>query len=249
MRKLFLLLLVALATVWMFKHPDDLRRHSKMVFAKLSDYFGSLAGKEKETEENAEEELVEYVPGERPSISKARPSAVPQELPDGVYCLTQPVRFDHEGGPVVQPAGTLVRKKGEGGSGKVLVTDEVGSAVIDASLLTRDPEVVARYARDLAAAEQSRQALSETATRQKLLEIDAKLASLKAELVAIQQRDAAALKQGRKVSFATSENFVRATILSLEKTKATLLASQKPPPMPGPGSPKNPGSPSNPGAP
>jgi hypothetical protein len=223
MRKLLLLLLVAGATIWMFKHPDDARRHVNTASSKLAGFFGSVA-------DGSGEENLEEVPGQpgQPngtSISKKPPP----ELPDGVYCLTQPVKFSYSNGFKIQPAGSLVRKKGESGSGKVLVTDEAGSVVVEASMLTRDPESIARYAQERAAAEQSRQALGEAALRQRLLEIDTKLASLKTELMSIQRRDLEARKYNRRVVFATSEAFILSAITSLEKTRAELLAAQQAP--------------------
>jgi hypothetical protein len=228
MRKLLLVLLVGAAIIWMFKHPDELQTRSKDVFAKLSGYFGRLAGEEKPSGASAS-----GVNGVTPSAEIA--VSEPQEMPDGIYCLTQPVRFTFANGSTVRTAGAMVRKTGEGGNGKMLVTDEVGTAVVDASLLTRDPVMVARLSQEAAAVEQNRDSANQTASKQTLAELDAKLASLRAELLSIQRRDLEASRKGRKIRFATTEEFVRSTMATLEKRRAEILATQKPvapPPAP-----------------
>jgi hypothetical protein len=210
MRKLLLLLLTAAAVIWMYQHPEELRSKSTATCAKISQFFGSLAG--------------EFTAGN---------GLTPSNLPDGVYCLTQPVRFTYSGGATMQPVGALVRKTGDGGNGKVLVTDEVGNAVVDVSMLTRDPALVTRLAQMNAAPAPS-QAMTASAnaaaTAKQVQEIDAKLASLRSELASIQQRDQLALAKGRQLHFATSDAFVRSAIRSLEVTRAKLIAQNSSPP-------------------
>jgi hypothetical protein len=203
MRKLLLLLIVAAATIWMFRHPDDLRSHSTVVFAKISHFFSSLAGQPDE-------------------VTNAQTT---RQLPDGVYCLTQPVQLTFPGGTTIQRAGALVRKTGDGGNGKVLVTDEVGNAVVSISMLTRDPVLMANLNQNsLEPGPRPMAVTTATSGTKQLQEIDIKLASLRAELASIQERDRLAQRTGRKVHFATTESFVVSAITSLERLRAQLVA-------------------------
>jgi hypothetical protein len=210
MRKLLLLIIVAAAGIWMFQHPETLRSKSTQVFAKISQYFASLAG----------------TPA--PAALDSAPAA---DLPNGVYCLTQPVRFTSAADSTLVPAGALVRKTGEG-NGKMVVTTEMGSALVDASLLTRDPVLVARLTGEIISRDKGVEGASHSATKRRLSEIDAQLASLREELQSIQRRDREARKFGRKVTFATSEAFVRSTITKMERLRIELLESQPPPGRP-----------------
>jgi hypothetical protein len=204
MRKLLLLIIVAAAGIWMFQHPETLRSKSTQVFAELSQYFASLAG------------------NPAPVTLESAPAA---ELPNGVYCLTQAVRFTSAADSTLVPAGALVRKTGEG-NGKVVVTSEMGSALVDATALTRDPVLVGRFTAEINSREKNFEGASQSASKRRLSEIDAQLASLKEELESIQRRDREARRLGRKITFATSEAFVRSTITKMERLRLELLASE-----------------------
>ena len=214
MRRLLLILAVTAAVVGMFKYPDEVRAKTSAACAKISEFFASLAGEKGRA---------------------ASQTTAPVPMGDGIYCLTKPTLFTHAGGSTLQPAGALVRKKGEGGGGKLLVTDEVGNAVVEASALTRDPSAVSRMTESARAAApasaQSTPAIDAETAKQRIKEIDAKLQSLRTELANIQVRDQNAARWGRKVVFATNQTFVQSTIHTLEQQKAQLMGISTSPPQ------------------
>lgn len=218
MRKTLLVLLLAMAVIWMFKHPDDLKRYSSSALRSASQYLASLADDAPAAPSKAGSQ--DQADGGAPPGSPPPPAP---PLPEDVYYLLQPVRFTSASGSTLHPAGTPVRRTG-GGNGKLMVTDESGNAVVEPSVLTRDPEVIARLAHRTAEDFAARTSSENSKITQQIQEIDAKLVSLKSELNAILERDALARKQGRKVVFATSEAFVRSNITMLEKRRAELLA-------------------------
>lgn len=221
MRKLLLLLLLAGMIYWMIQQPGEWRSFTSSTFGKLSKFFGGLAGGAQAGATN----------------DAARPAAAPAvetDLPADVYCLTRPVRFASNGMSTMLPAGALVMKKGDGGNGKMLITDGAGHALVDMMILTRDPAQIALLrqgaAATIAATPADRTDSGAVTAAKELQDIDAKLASLKSELASIQKRDHEAQKSGRKVEFATSEAFVRASITRLESRRAEIIAQIPPPP-------------------
>lgn len=213
MRKTLLVLALAAAVVWMFQHPEELQEHSAQLFRSASKFFGQLAGEN--TSGTAETSAPAWI----------------AELPEDVYCLLQPVRVSSGGSSSLLSVGAMVQKTGEG-SGKMVITDGTGTAVVEVGMLTRDPAVINQLMQKLTAGMQARGSAERSNIQHRVQEIDAKLSSLREELHVIRMRDYAAAKGRRRVTFETTESFVQSNITMLEKMRTELLKQLPPPPPP-----------------
>lgn len=229
MRKTLIVLVIAVIGYWAYQHPDEVKQHSTKFFRSASQFFASLAGDKTKPDENSTS-----FPGTTQVVDgsgnpQTRPvMSVP---PEGVYYLLQPVRVTSNSGSTLLPAGAWVKKAGEG-NGKILITDGTGNAMVDTTMLTRDPAAINALAQRTQAEARSRMTAENAKVQQLIQEIDAKLSALRIELHSIRERDLLAAKTGTKVTFATTENFVQSNITMLEKRKAELLKQLPPPPPP-----------------
>lgn len=223
MRKTIIVLLLAMAVIWMFQHPDDLRSYSGKVSRWAGDAFTRLA------DQWSPKPKKEAEPWRSPPPDPPQIDSIALPPPEGFYCLRQPVRFAFPGGSQVIAAGSEVRMIGQG-NGKVVLTDGVGQVTVDVSVVTRDPVEIHALKHQHLVAERQMAAASLAQKQQMIREIDTKLGNLRHELKVVTEKENIARLQGRSPGLGTSPDFIRATIARLERQKMALQAEASPAP-------------------
>lgn len=136
-------------------------------------------------------------------------------LPEGVFLLRQEVVVATGRGTVKWPAGSSIRKLGEG-AGKALVSDGVNQTTVDPSLLTREDSERRFFYKKMDATNSIQ---SSSATRA----LETELAELEAKLMKLQQEKRSVINNriaNRGVQpFSTTEEFLDISIKRAEERR------------------------------
>lgn len=207
MKKLLILVLLALPVVWWVKDPQAARQKTVQVLRTIEAKFGQWADR------------LDPLPVDEAAEAAAQASP----LPENVYLLRQEVvaKFHPVPGKIIK--GSQVRVIGSA-EGRKIITDGTREAIVADELLTRNPaeiEDLLQAARDGHEAQLS-QRRAELEAR--LSAIENKLTSVKAELEAVRARDAKAREGGRKqAQYGTQEQFLLTEINRQEGFRASVL--------------------------
>lgn len=201
MKKVFWLLLAALL-IWAWKNPEKVRNSKDIASKWVGENSRWLADK--------------LAPVEGGESKLSSHPGMAQELPEGMYVLLQDVMISTKTDVVKWPAGTSIRKLGEG-AGKILVSDGVNQTTVDASILTRDLQdrkaLYKRIESNLnGQAKQNAQNLE-----RELAAVEAKILSLQSEKRKIQLERQENPNKARMMS--TDPNFLELAIKAQEERR------------------------------
>ncbi|MFZ4766728.1 MAG: hypothetical protein ACOYMN_17385 [Roseimicrobium sp.] len=205
MRKSIIILLVAGAAFWMFQHPNELRLYSGQVFRSASFFLTKYAN--------------EFAPIEEKQLDRIELEPPP---PEGVYCIRQAIRFSSVAGAVtILPVGAEARKIGEG-NGKLVLTDGTGQAIVDSSLVTRDPLEIQALREQHTSRTMQVASHHQTQSLGTISVLDAKISSLQAELKQALEREAFCKARGIASGMGTSPDFIRSELMRYERQRAAI---------------------------
>ncbi|TLD68986.1 hypothetical protein FEM03_20205 [Phragmitibacter flavus] len=213
-KKLLFLVLLALPIVWCIREPETAKnitaRALRFVEARAGDFANRLSPPEGGGAGVSEEG--------RGVIDKATFALPPNEflLRESTAAKPQPL-------PGMIKKGARVRAIGEG-NGRKLITDGTREAMVDDSLLTRDPTEIEALMSEGKVIQEAQSLRRKTELEASLGQIETKLTSVQNELKAVRERDAIAREEGKKSSqFGTQEAFLLTEIRRQEGFREAIL--------------------------